>query len=410
MYQTRTTCSFNSALSNYLVKFVKIYFFNLGSSDQEKRQTRSKLKTLIEMPASEILPSTSQASLSTPATSLTAAAASARVVTRRHSKKQLEQVTEETNSSQPSVAAEATSETTTSHLMSISNLRKHDAIMERLKAEQQNDNFQEMSQQVAGTATLPRKGRATRSRATRSPSPTASSVVSVSSVLTVASTSTVTSSAVGKRRGSQAAASAATATTAPAPASVTRSASTRTIKKSNSIDSKSTAQHDKTLKAEDVDSVVCLDSEEASVKAHYSPTSSVVSLASSVTSGTRTLRRNRKVKEDLDLAGAVDLASNDAVERPASATLARSNSDRKYSLRSKGSSKHDNDDTSSVVSSVASEVEEIPASRGAVTSRTTSRAKPIKTIVEEIDTSSQQNQQQQQATRQSSKRSSSKSK
>jgi hypothetical protein len=212
--------------------------------------------------------------------------------------------------------------------MSISNLRKHDAIMERLKADQANP---EMSQEMAATATLPRKGRTTRSRATRSPSPSASSAVSISSVLTAASTSTITSTTVNnKRRGGAAAAQAAEPAPTTSGKGLTRSASTRTAKTRSSTNiaqedptpSKATSStHDKTLKADDLDSVVLIEDEKKAAK--WSPTSSVFSITSSAASDyvatTRTLRRNRKVKEDLDQAGAAQQHD----EQPGPSTLTR---------------------------------------------------------------------------------------
>jgi hypothetical protein len=306
------------------------------------------------MPASDLLPSTSQTSL---ASATSTNASTGRILTRRNSKKQtLEQVTEEASASTSTTDTQQSQ--SSSNLMSISNLRKHDAIMEKLKIEG-------MSQQVAATATLPRKGRTTRSRATRSPSPSASSVVSTSSVMTIASeASTVTSSAVGTKRRT----------------GVTRTASARSTRKTDVAQvEEAEPTHDKTLKADDLDSLV--DEKVTNRRSDdHSPTSSVVSVASSVTSGTRTLRRNRKAKEE------VDHETEEKISPPAQASvLTRSNSGRNYSLRSKGpkSATNDADDASSVVSSVVSDYDEASALPPQGTRRAT-RSKSIKGGVEPL--------------------------
>jgi hypothetical protein len=265
---------------------------NLGSDEHEKRNTRSKLKTLITENHNDSSSSLPPAGLS-------------RVLARRNSKRNtnLEQVQEETTNSDQ-------------HIISISNLKKHDEIMDKMVNKK--------------STTIKPASRITRSRvsvATRSPSPSASSIVSASSVQ---SASTITSTAsTTKRR------------------AVGRAGSTRSSKKTiekpigeehekqadehnNAEEEETIMNHDKTLKADDID------------------TGSVISIASSTAS--RSTRRTAATKSVPAVSSSAGNTSK--ITAPSAVNLDRSNSARGYNLRKK-SAKNDADvETCSATSSV----------------------------------------------------------
>lgn len=214
----------------------------------EKRLTRGrKLKSLVELPATEILPTHTEIVSSTKSTT----------VTRRNSSKK--------------TAESSTSVVSTPVIMSASNLKKYNAIMEE--------------QQPEGRTTT----RSTRSRAAHSRSPSASSIVSV--------TSSVTSSVSTSLRPK-------------------RVASTR--KKASQVEEKKEAEK-----------TIIVDEDSQDSKLQLSPTNSVVSIASSLASTGRVTRRTtRKIKEETESVKKEDTT-------PSVASVTRSYSSRNYNLRSK---------------------------------------------------------------------------
>ena len=198
----------------------------LGSNDQEIRVTRSKLKALIESPD---------------VSSSSSGSTSAKAKTTRNSRKKLE-IVEENEELLPNQ--------TTTAKMSISNLRKHNAAMEKAET-LESINEDEVEDSHANKRT-------TRSAA-RSPSPSASSIISASSI---ASTLTNASQTNVKRRG-------------------------RAPKNAKKLEE--TPQHDKTLKDADQDI--------ETASQIPSPTNSVVSVASVASSVTgRSTRRTTRRK------------------------------------------------------------------------------------------------------------------
>ena len=129
-----------------------------GSNDQEVRVTRSKLRSLIE-PAEEIVVKESK-----PVT---------RTRSARTTKKHLEQLSEET-----------TIDTDSQTKMSISNLKKHNAAYDKLDSlGLAKQSSTEVEEEIISVKRGGRK--TTRTTTTRSPSPTASSIVSESTVASV---------------------------------------------------------------------------------------------------------------------------------------------------------------------------------------------------------------------------------
>ena len=258
----------------------------LGSNDHEVRVTRSKLKALIEHP---------EQSNDTPTPKKQARMS--RV------KKQTLELVEELD--EPAK-------------MSVSNLKKHNAEMDKL-AEADEETIQDDHKRKIPTATT----RTTRSaKVTRSPSPTASSVISDTTIASIQSQAT--SSASTKRRGRP----------PKAPSSIVSSTTTTTTKNlSQEIEN----LQDKTLiKSNDLDNGDELSSQNL-VNQQTSPTNSVVSVASSIgassvasstASGRYTRRNRRTIQVDFNINEAEEAAKKQSV-------LTRSNSGRSYGLRSK---------------------------------------------------------------------------
>jgi hypothetical protein len=277
----------------------------LGSNDQEVRVTRSKLKALIEHPE--------QTNNDTPTPKKQARIS--RV------KKQTLELVEELD--EPAK-------------MSISNLKKHNAAMEKL-IENNEEIIQDDHKRKIPSATA----RTTRSaKATRSPSPTASSIISDTTIASIQSQAT--SSASTKRRGRP----------PKAPSIVSSTASTKNL--SQEIEN----LQDKTLvKANELDNY-----EVSSVIQQTSPTNSVVSVASSIgassvasstASGRYTRRNRRTIQVDFNINEAEEEAKKQSV-------LTRSNSGRSYGLRSKDKSLRSSSNEAQTPSSVQdnNEVEE----------------------------------------------------
>ena len=238
----------------------------LGTNDQEIRLTRSKLKTLIEQP----MPATT----STRTTLRTTANA-------RSSNKRLEVVEETDDTGSPAK-------------MSINNLRKHNAAMEKSNA----------------------KSKTSPTKAARSPSPTASSVISSCSQFSTISigSSVVSSASAPKRRGRP----------------------PKNTKKTEDTNETPKAGAEKSLKSNYTD-----DNDQ------LSPTSSICSIASS------TLRRStRKTRLSLEHGSSEANESSDSTA-PVKSLLARSNSDRKYNLRKKASEETSETDSVVIVESAS---------------------------------------------------------
>jgi len=229
----------------------------LGTNDQEIRLTRSKLKTLIEQPLASTTPSTRSTLRTTTST--------------RSSNKRLEVVEEIDDVAAAGSPAK----------MSINNLRKHNAAM------------------------MNSPSKASRSKTTRSPSPSASSVVSSCSQFSIVSvnSSVISSASAPKRRGRP----------------------PKNAKKLDDVDETPKAV-DKALKTNYADN-----NDDIIVCSQLSPTSSVCSIASS------TLRRStRKTRLSLEHGSSEANESSDSTA-PTRSLLTRSNSDRKYNLRNKAS-------------------------------------------------------------------------
>jgi len=154
-----------------------------GSNDQEVRVTRSKLRALIE-PAEEIVVKESK-----PVT---------RTRSARTTKKQLEQLNEESAAPANPISD---STDTTELKMSISNLKKHNAAYDRLDSLAKQSST-EVEEEIISVKRGSKKS--TRSATTRSPSPTASSIVSESTVVSIASVATKTRGTRGKTASSKA--------------------------------------------------------------------------------------------------------------------------------------------------------------------------------------------------------------
>jgi trimeric autotransporter adhesin len=233
----------------------------LGTNDQEIRLTRSKLKTLIEQPLASSAVATTSSTRSTLRNTTTST---------RSSNKRLEVVEEIDDAAAGSPAK-----------MSINNLRKHNAAM------------------------MNSPNKASRSKPTRSPSPSASSVVSSCSQFSIVSvnSSVISSASAPKRRGRP----------------------PKNAKKLDDVDETPKAV-DKALKTNFADN-----NDDIIVCSQLSPTSSVCSIASS------TLRRStRKTRLSLEHGSSEANESSDSTA-PTRSLLTRSNSDRKYNLRNKAS-------------------------------------------------------------------------